>query len=165
MIAMMSWTSMRRMTEMRHHGNWTIHDGKIHVWCQTCGYSIEHACTDKQAEMIEDMPIQAVFPELSTDVTEMFITGECGLCSSLGYTAIPEKADELIVRMTKEILEMCHLPFVVTSAEDCYNLTIDLKDNIDDCNYKDAYFLIRRCIMGVIDDIWEGKFDEEEAEA
>lgn len=153
------------MTEMRHHGNWTIHDGKIHVWCETCGHSIEHACTDKQAEMIEDMPIQAVFPELSTDVTEMFITGQCGLCSSLGYTAIPPKAEESIVNTTKEILEMCHLPFVVTSVDDCYQLTIDLRDNLEDCDYRDAYVLIRGNMKRTIDDIWAGKYDEEEAKA
>lgn len=151
------------MTEMRHHGNWTIHDGKVHVWCETCGYSIEHPCTDKQAEMIEDSPIQAVFPELSRDVTEIFITGQCGLCSSLGYTTIPEKAEESIVNTTKEILEICHLPFMVTSADDCYQLTIDLRDNLDDCDYRDAYVLIRENMKRTIDDIWAGKYGEAEA--
>ena len=150
---------------MRHHGNWTVHDGKVHVWCETCGHSIEHPCTDKQAGMIEDMPIQAVFPELSSDVAEMFITGECGLCSSLGYTTIPPKAEESIVNTTKEILKMCNLPFAVTSADDCYQLTIDLRDNLDDCDYRDAYTLIRACMVKTIDDIWAGKYDKEEVEA
>jgi hypothetical protein len=151
------------MNEMRHHGNWIIHDGKVSVWCETCGYSIEHACTDKQAEMIENTPIQAVFPELTPDVNEMFITGQCGLCSSLGYTKITPKAEEKIVNETKEILEICHLPFTVTSAEDCYQLSIDLKDNIDDCDYRDAYVLIRENMKRVIDDIWAGKYGEVEA--
>lgn len=146
---------------MRHHGNWTIHNGKIYVWCETCGYSIEHACTNKQAEMIKDMPIQAVFPELSSDVREMFLTGKCGLCTSLGYTEIPEKAEEWIVNRTKEILEICHLPFAVTSVEDCYQLTIDLRDNLDDCDYRDAYVLIRECMKDTINNIWRGRYDEE----
>ena len=145
---------------MRHHGNWTIQDGEITVWCETCGHCVEHACTDKQAEMIEDTPIQAVFPELSSDVREMFITGQCGLCSSLGYTTIPLKAEESIVNTTKEILKMCNLPFDVTSVEDCYQLTIDLRDNLDDCDYRDAYVLIRDCMKRTIDEIWEGVYDE-----
>lgn len=148
------------------HGNYKIEDGQITIWCKKCGHAIKHECTDVQAMMIAEAPVEAIFYDLHGDGLAMLRYGECWLCKT--YDAVketmPEKAAQDIVDATKEILKMCNQSYTVNTVDDCYQLAIDLHDGIDDEDVKQAYFLIRENMKRTFGDIIDGTYEEGETD-
>ena len=144
------------------HGNYKIENGQITIWCKKCGHALKHVCTDAQAMLLNEAPVEAVFPDFHGDKLAMLRYGECWFCKT--YDAVketmPEKAAQSIINATREILEMCKQPYTVNTVDDCYQLTIDLHDGIDDEDVKHAYFLIRENMKRTFGDIIDGVYEE-----
>ena len=144
------------------HGNYKIENGQITLWCKKCGHALKHECTDAQAMLMNEAPIEAVFSDFHGDKLSMLRFGECWLCKT--YDAIketlPERAAEHIINATREILSMCKLSYVVNTVDDCYQLAIDLHDGIDDEDVKEAYFLIREGMKSVFCEAIDGFYED-----
>lgn len=128
--------------------NWKYENGEVRFWCSVCGHAYKHPCTEAQAKLIEKMPLTAVFPELTAAQYQTFAHAVCPLCDIMDSKTLSDKCQTSIVDTTREILEMCKLPYKVNTVDDCFQLTVDMRENIeDDENYRDAYMLIRRTIF------------------
>lgn len=132
---------------MRTMSNWRLEGGKVRFWCGVCGHAYEHPCTEEQAKLIGKVPVQAVFPELTDAQYQTFTYGKCPLCDIMDSVKLSDKCQTHIVDTTREILKMCDLPYKVDTVDDCFQLTVDFRENIDDEDYRDAYMLIRRAIF------------------
>jgi hypothetical protein len=60
--------------------------GEMFVYCRFCDVAYVVECTEEQNQLLlerangEGKLIQEIFPELSEELREMFISGMCGTC-------------------------------------------------------------------------------------
>ena len=62
------------------YGRYDATNNMLHARCIECGETVSIPCTDMQYRRLMREPIQCVFPDVSPDIREIFISGICGDC-------------------------------------------------------------------------------------
>lgn len=115
--------------------------GTLEVWCTECGGRFEIPCTPKQYECLDNRTdvIQKIFPKLSPDIRELFVSGMCGVCfdGTTGYfrhstEEMDRRAHDLHRRLFPEVPENV----ISRSVQDLYNLYKEIQEYITD--YEDC---------------------------
>lgn len=151
---------------MRSEGNWYVEDGRLKVWCTSCGRTFDAPCSEEQERRLMTDAVQDVLPGTSDDLRNCLIgAGKCCLCELFDMTVFTEAENDEIAAGINEIIRMCGLHYHVNDAAQGYQLAIELCYGNDDASEdeKDCVFLIRHYLQDRLDRIWE-EYSEELAE-